>query len=83
MLWRPCKLALNDGDPKAKVAEYAHARPHGGSQQADGEQANHNEQAQDASECHLTRAGYRDLQIRIRCCLNEGCRQIWRKWSAG
>lgn len=45
MLWRPCKLALNDGDPKAKVAEYAHTRPHGGSQQADGEQANHNEQA--------------------------------------
>ncbi len=58
----PCKLTLDDGDPKAQVAEDANARTHGGPQQAHREQANHNEQAKKACECHLTGTRYCHLQ---------------------
>ncbi len=63
MVRRPRKLTLNNGYPKAQIAEDSHARAHGGSQQADWEQPNYNEQAKQASECHLTGARYGDLQM--------------------
>ncbi len=64
MARRPRKLALNNSYSKAQIAEDSHTRTHCGSQQADWEQPNHNEQAKQAGECHLTGPRYGDLQMR-------------------
>ena len=61
----PDKLALNDGDPKAQVAEYANSWTHGGPQQAHRQQPNHTEEAEQPSESHFACTRYADLQQHI------------------
>ena len=62
----PDKLALNDGDPKAQVAEYANSWTHGGPQQAHRQQPNHTEEAEQPSESHFACTRYADLQQHIK-----------------